>query len=143
MYRFKSLLADIQISDDFGLTWVPKVQKSATDQWGQLIRGGTSGPYFASKYASSDQFGVYRSVDGGGTWEEFTVPGGGTSEEVDFANSLAYDILTDTLYLGSGDENHVYRLQNASAVTPASAVWEELPDPGSLPRHHNLVLIND
>ncbi len=144
IYRISVGATDIFVSDNFGINWTLKVHKAVTNFWGQLIRGGTNGPYFVSKFATSDDFGVYRSNDHGDTWDEFLVPGAGTLDEVDYAHSLAYDPLTDTLYLGSRDENNVYRLRNASTVSPGSAIWELLPSPpGDIGGHHNLVLIND
>lgn len=83
-----------------------------------IIRCGNFGPYFALFNQAN---GIIRSSNHGATWEEFARPVAATP------NGLAYDLLTDTLYAAYNGLNvGVYKLKNASSVTPAAAVWEAL-----------------
>jgi len=149
VYQTRLNSTQISTSDDNGTSWTLRVQKTETRFWGQLIRG-SNGVIFAVKNIdgspTGDHAAVFRSTDGGTTWQEIQAPGAGLPAQVEFGNSLAYDSVLDELYLGAQDENNVYRLKNASVVAPARAhlTWELLANPdGSVVRYHNLVLIKD
>lgn len=120
----------IAVSDDDGVTWTTtftKVTAAVSTLRIDLIRAGSTGALFAFVGEASPTGVLVRSLDHGDSWTEIgAFPAVGTN-----ANAMAYDLLTDSLYLTFENEVVVRKLANASAVdwtTVAAGDWESLPD---------------
>jgi len=130
---------NIITSDDYGDSWTLRLTVGHNDaDVGEIVRaGGASAPNYFS-YGHND-VGVsehlHRSQDNGETWESLNLPAGPdwTSETI---QALAYDILTDRLYLlssGATYTTEVWYLEAATAVAVGSESWVELPSTGLTP----------
>lgn len=126
----------IDVSDDDGATWTTKFSKvtgagSSLDV--DIIRAGSTGALFAFVGEGAPTGVLVRSLDHGDTWTEIgAFPTAGISPvSVGNTNAMAYDLLTDSLYLTFQNEVVVRKLANASSRDWASVVagdWESLPD---------------
>ena len=120
----------IAVSDDDGVTWTTKFTK-VTGGGGSsdvdLIRAGSMGALFAFDGEASPNGTLARSLDHGDSWVEIgAFPSTGTN-----INGMAYDLLTDSLFITFNNSAVVRKLPNASTVdwsAVAAADWESLPD---------------
>lgn len=121
IYNLTSGNLRIKYSDDFGANWTTAVTialgASGTHIF-DFINGTALGPMFAviSKLSTSVTGCMLRSLNHGATWDQLDSPfGGGVT-----LRSLAYDALTDTLFVEGSDGNIKYL---TGASTKSSGDW--------------------